>query len=244
MKRCLLPAILIVVALAATAHAVSLLGPAEPAAEPGKFSFGIGYFYYDDLLKNDGSFRFLQNQVYAEGSYVFSKGMEVFMRVGAADAQMPDFFSPGFAFKDNMQPYSGIGARGVFYTFNPQFDIGGSLYLDRVWSDYVESVTPLGSVKMKASWSASFAVLGAWTPYKVFVLYGGPKVYYGASRLTVDNQVNGVAVESSRFIRTDSLVGGVLGTRFSVMGIERLKMGLEIQFTERVSVGGMASYAF
>jgi len=243
-KRCLLLAIVIVVAVAATAHAVSLLGPAEPAAEPGKFSFGPGYFYYDDLWKNNGgSFRFLQNQVFAEGSYSFCKGMEVFMRIGAADAQMPGFTLDS-NFKDNMKPYSGIGARGVLYKINSQFDIGGSLYVDRVWSDYLESVTPVGAVKLKAPWSAGLAVLGEWTPYKVFVLYGGPKVYYGASTEYVRNQVNGLAVESSYSIRNDSLLGGVLGGRFSILGIEQFKLGLEIQFTDRVSVGGMASYAF
>ena len=43
---------------------------------------------------------------------------------------------------------------------------------------------------------------------------------------------------------TDSPAGGVLGMRFAVMGIDRLRLGLEIQFTARVSVGGMLGYAF
>jgi hypothetical protein len=242
-KRCLLLAIGIVFVVATTAHAVSLFGPAEPAAEPGKFSSGVGYFYYDDFWKNNGSFRILQNQLFAEGSYSFYKGVEVFMRFGGADAQLPDL-SPDSPFKDNMKPYGGIGARGVLYKFNPQFDIGGSLYVDRVWSDYVESVTPLGVVKLKAPWSANFALLGEWTPYKVFVLYGGPKFFYGASTEDTRTLMNGMAVDSSRSIRTDSLVGGVLGTRFAILGIEQLKLGLELQFTNRVSVGGMASYSF
>jgi len=243
MKKALILSVVAILASVAAAHAVSLLGPVEPAASPGKFSFGIGYFFYDDKWKNSGSFRFQQNQLFAEGSYGFYKGMEVFLRLGGADAQLPNF-SPGFSFKDNMKPYSGIGARGVLYRFSPQFDIAGNLYLDRVWSDYDESVTPAGAVKLKAPWSASFAVLGQWTPYKVFVFYGGPKVYYESSKEYVSSQVNGVAVESSRSIRNNSLVGGVFGTRFSIMGIEKLKLGLELQFTDRVSVGGMASYAF
>ena len=210
-------------ALATAAHAVSLLGPAEPAASPGKFSFGMGYFFYDDKWKNSGSFRFQQSQVFAEGSYGFCKGMEVFLRLGGADAQLPNF-SPDFSFKDNMKPYSGIGARGVLYKFNPQFDIGGTLYIDRVWSDYNESVTPAGSVKLKAPWSASFAVLGQWTPCKVFVFYGGPKVFYGASTQDVRTQMNGAAVESSRSIRNDSLAGGVFGTRFSILGLEQTQV--------------------
>ena len=58
--------------------------------------------------------------------------MEVFLRLGGADAQLPNF-SPDFSFKDNMKPYSGeSGYRGVLYKFNPQFDMGGTLYIDRV----------------------------------------------------------------------------------------------------------------
>jgi len=86
--------------------------------------------------------------------------------------------------------------------------------------------------------------LGQWTPYKVFVFYGGPKVFYASSKEDVRTQVNGAAVDTSRSIRNDSLVGGVFGTRFSLMGIERLKLGLELQFTDRLSVGGMASFEF
>ena len=159
MKRTFILAVVMLLALTTAAHAVSLLGPAEPAASPGKFSIGMGYFFYDDKWKNNGSFRFQRNQLFAEGSYGFYKGMEVFLRLGGADAELPNF-SPDFSFKDNMKPYSGIGARGVLYKFNPQFDIGGTLYIDRVWSDYNESLTPTGSVKLKTPWSAGFAPFG------------------------------------------------------------------------------------
>ena len=223
----------------AAARAESFLGPAEPVAAAGKFSFGSGYFYYDDTWKNNRSFSFQQDQIFAEGSYSPCKGMEVFLRLGGADARLPDS-----QFKDNFKPYSGIGARGVFYTVNPQFNIGGTLYLDRVWSDFTEPSTSGDVAKLKAPWSASFAVLGQWTPYKVFALYGGPKFFYGASTEETRTLVNGVAVESSRSIRTESPVGGVLGTRFAILGIDRLKLGIELQFTDRVSVGGMASYSF
>ena len=243
MKKSLLLAAGMLLVTAVAAHGASLLGPAEPGTPAGTFSFGAGYFYYDDKWKNSGSFNFKQNQTFAEGSYSFYQGMEVFLRFGGADAQLPDL-SPDFSFKDNMKPYGGIGARGVLYKLNPQFDIGGSLYVDRVWSDYVESVTPLGAMKLKAPWSANFALLGQWTPFKIFVLYGGPKFFYGSSTEEMRTLVNGVPVDSSRSISTDNWVGGVVGTRFAILGIDRLKLGIELQFTERVSIGGMASYAF
>jgi hypothetical protein len=98
--------------------------------------------------------------------------------------------------------------------------------------------------KLKTPWSVNFALLGQWTPYKTFVFYGGPKFLYGASREEVRTLSNGGAGDFSRSIRTDNWVGGVVGSRFAILGIDRLNLGIELQFTSRVSIGGMASYAF
>jgi opacity protein-like surface antigen len=245
MKKSLLLAAGMFLVTAVAAHAASLLGPAEPAASAGKFSVGAGYFYYDDKWKHGGNFKIKQTQTFAEGSYGLYEGMEVFLRLGGTDATLSD----GISFKDNYNPYSGIGARGVLYRLNPQFDIGGTLYVDRVWSDFRQTTT-LGDTnataitKLKAPWSASFALLGQWTPYKTFVFYGGPKLFYGASTEEGRTLVNGVAGDFSRSIRTENWVGGIVGAKFSIMGMEQLKLGLELQFTSRVSVGGMVSYAF
>ncbi len=235
MKKRLLLAAGMLLAAAVAAHAASLLGPAEPGAAPGKFSVGAGYFYYDDKWKDGGTFKLQQSQTFLEGSYGLYQGMEVFLRLGGTDAKLLD----GINFKDNYNVYSGIGARGVLYRFNPQFDVGSTLYFDRVWSDFRQAVT-----RLKTPWSANFALLGQWTPYPIFVLYGGPKFFYGASKEEVQISANGTVSSSSRSIRTDNWVGGVVGTRFAIMGIDRLKFGIEMQFTSRVSVGGMVSYAF
>ena len=165
MKKLFFCVLVIFLLFAGAAHAASLLGPAEPDAAAGKFSSGVGYFYYDDKWKNGGSFNIIQHQAFLEGSYGLYRGMELFLRFGGTDVDLSDDLS----FKDNYRPYGGIGVRGVFYRPDPQFAIGATLYVDSVLGDFKQT-NVLGpangqTTKLEAPWSATFALLGEWTPY-------------------------------------------------------------------------------
>jgi hypothetical protein len=251
MKRVLLSAGLMLLFATGVGHGASLLGPAGPGGsgyEPEggrKFSVGLGYFYYDDYWKNGGRLKLRENQTFLEGSWRPVPGAEVFARLGGTDLRLQNTLD----FKDNYNFYSGLGARAVFYKFGPKFDLGGTLYVDSSWSDYrhrdIGADGSFTDARVRSPWSANLAVLGEWTPAASFVMYGGPKFFYGASKEEIRFiSAGGAAGESSRSIRTEYPIGGVLGARFAIMGIERLRLGLELQFTTRVSVGGTAGYSF
>ena len=238
--------VMVMVVFAGDIHAASLLGPAGGMGEQkaGAFSVGAGHFFYDDYWKDGGGMKFQQSQTFGEGAWRPTRDTEIFARLGGTDLKIQEL-----GFKDNYNLYSGIGGRAVFWRPDPRFDIGGNLYADRAWGDFRQvSCTPGGpttTTKVKEPWSVSFALLGEWTPAVPLVLYGGPKLYYGASRIEAQTvPASGPATGWSRSIMTDSPVGGVLGMRFAVMGIDRLRLGLEMQFTARVSVGGTLGYAF
>ena len=253
----------LMVLIASTAFAASFFGPAEPAAPAGKFAIGAGYFYYDDKFKNEDTVKFQQNQAFIDLSYGLAPDWEAYLRLGGADAKIKN----DAEFSDSMKFYSGLGIRGVLYRFNPQFSIGGNLYFDYVWQDYEDSTQVIEPVqvggrsydvivteklKAKTPWSVNLALVAQWMPDKKVVVYGGPKFFYGSFKgeatVTGSATVGGVPVavslSDSSTYETKNWIGGVVGVRFAIPGAEQLKFGVETQFTDRWSVGGMLHYSF
>jgi len=266
MKRLLL-ALALVLCVAGTSFASGYLGPAEPIAPVGKFSLGLGYFYYDDQFKKSGIQNDLhQNQLYLEGSWGFAKGWEGYLRIGGADARFTNADND-FNFNDTMKFYTGVGVRGVLYRFSPQFSLGTNLYVDYIWqafkdtqqaSTYITSNNQtylLGAeatTKASNMWSGTAAFYGQWTPVKEVVVYGGPKFYYQQFKADItagSASLNGTGVPvdlgDSETMTGKSWIGGVLGAGITVPQTNnRLKFGVEWQFSTRSSIGGQISYAF
>ncbi len=266
MKKLLL-AVVLVLCVAGTSFASSYLGPAEPNAPAGKFSLGVGYFYYDDQFKKSGIQTTLkQNQVYLEGTYGFAKDWEGYLRLGGADARFTNS-NNDFNFNDTAKFYTGLGARGVLYRFSPVFSLGADLYVDYVWSAYKDTqqagqvvsvdgqAAQLGAeatVKARDMWSGTAAFYGQWTPIKELVVYGGPKFFYQqfkenvtAGSATVLGTSTPLSLGGTDTLTNKGWLGGVLGARVAIPQTDnRLTFGAEWQFTTRSSIGGQISYAF
>jgi hypothetical protein len=122
-------------------------GPLEPAAKEGRIALGIGYFRSSAEWKpkdaGEGD-KVIQNKVYLQLSYSPVKNLELYARVGGADAKMKNVFTTneelraellaegvtdpvvtGFKpdFKKGLKPFGTIGVKG-FFNVSDSFGIG------------------------------------------------------------------------------------------------------------------------
>jgi hypothetical protein len=246
MKKIVFAALVAVLAtgfIGSNLWAGSIYGPASPLSAPGKFSLGFAYNWYGDEWEGNHGMRDIkvgQNQVVVEGAYGLSKDFELYGRLGGGDFT-GKFEGTGYKAKDDMRIIGTAGARMIFARINPQFSIGGNLQLNWAFSDYKDSFD-YGTLKVKVKdlWDVNFALYGQFQPSKNVMVYVGPQLYYGE----FEARVNDFGYKYSATYEPKSRVGGVLGTTFTLPGVQNVKFFAETQYRDKFSLGGGIAYNF
>lgn len=132
--------------LASSVAYAGQFGPLEPAAKEGRVALGIGYFRSSAEWKPDvgESRKLTQNKVYLQLSYSPVKNLELYARVGGADAKMKNVFTTNEElraqllaegvtapvvtglkpdFKEGLRTFGTIGVKG-FFNVSDFFGIG------------------------------------------------------------------------------------------------------------------------
>jgi hypothetical protein len=223
-------------------------GPPEPTAAPGKFSFGLGYWFDQSSMKLDsnhllGTMTSKSNQYYMQGTYTFLKDWEVYGRFGGADEKLDTDVRN---YSDSAEPYGTLGFKGLAYQYK-SFGIGP--FVQGNWYGDHTGV-------MKNQWDLN---LGISAQYKVPVggcnltVYGGPFAYWHqADSLLPSHSLYGPQVASGLPLNAFSLqddmkqknnVGGFLGVKFPIVK-EKIFFTAEGQLTNNVGAGASIAYTF
>lgn len=255
-KLATLSAVLLFFILTGLLHA-GQFGAAEPIANPGKLSFGGGYFYsqtewesldlaFANVSILTGNQVLRSNQAYLQGTFAFSKNLEEYIRLGGADASDmlhgPDKF------------FGTFGLRG-FFKINDRFAMGPFLQFS-AYSDYkhVQSYPAMAGgtlttatvlTHMKNPWDCNLG-LTLQTGKNGFIVYGGPVAYWQRARVetnlkvAVGNATIGMSDSTNAYEKAN--VGAFLGVRLPLT--QKLKIEVEGQYKGKTSVGGTLSYSF
>jgi hypothetical protein len=199
------------------------IGPPQPRAQRHGYSLGVGvhnavsrWMPYD--------YDVARNRIYFEGSYGFTDSVEAFGRVGVSDWVINDVesFRPGMTrdvSSDGYPAFLSGGLRGKAWQFG-RVSIGGSLeaacYSGQErnvrWNyDVYQELHFDSTVEITAALSVGYDL--GWS-----VIYGGPLVHFGYSRVDVRTHEFGPDwdIEDSidaLTIRDKGGCGGFLGWR-------------------------------
>jgi hypothetical protein len=213
MKKALCLLVLALLMFAAgPSYALGPFGAPEPTAQPGKFAFGVGYFYYDsswdaDVLNVvesivnqsgfvDGSVgvsnpKIQQNAFYLQGSYSFVKDWEVYGRLGGADLKAKisagitgeDAESLDVRGSDGYKLFGTVGVKGLFYN-SPSFAMGPFMQAS-FYSSYDDSFD-MGDgdrISVKIQNPWDFSVgIAGQGKIGPVTIYGGPFFYYATTK--------------------------------------------------------------
>ena len=199
------------------------LGPAEPYAKPGSFTFNGGYSFVEQKVKSSevDDLILKSNQYFVEGSYSPAKNWEFYLRAGGADQKVQSS-----DFKDGVRPFAGIGVRGLFYD-NGLFGFGpfaqGNYY--DTWKD--------SGFKITNAWDVTAGIAAQFKHSSGFIVYGGPYVYF--TEMKLDNS------DSTTLHQKDE-IGGFVGLKWPVT--KQVSVSGEASYAGRWSFGGFISYAF
>ena len=221
------------------AHA-EYLGSMEPVSlsKVWNISMGIGYHYYSDKIEIDStSFNLKQNQVFLELSAAV-RNLEGYIRVGGADLRVDDAFDSNIYGKsdfkdDTFKAFLTAGGRGSI-PINPNFSINPFLQAT-LYSDYKDHADgTVGGFPVRQELEVSFYKVetgllfqGNFKPVTVYI---GPIIYW------IRGDVNGTDFEEK------GNIGGAAGIKFSLGG--NFSIGIEAQYRQEFSAGGMINYSF
>lgn len=233
-------------------HAGQLFGAFEPTTKKGHFSMGIGYFFSDDDFspKNTAfrNARTQQNQIFIQGNYGFIEGGEVYLRGGAADAEIERIFLDNSDFNDDFKPFGTLGVR-LSNPLNSIFSVGtflqGSLY-----SNYSDETTVPGILVKEKYETKNLPweiILGAGLQARIHettLLYAGPMFYLERfdMKRTMTSIIDNITVEESSRYKERNNIGAFLGLRFSLG--KQFHVEVEGQMKRRASAGGSITYSF
>jgi hypothetical protein len=120
--------VIAVFALGSMALASAEFGPPTPVAQQGQFAVGVGYNYSASEWENEDAdtvdeYCAKQNQMFVQGTYGVVNGLEVYGRLGMADATIEaplerDIGDPT-DFEGDYELYYGVGVRGHFKSHLP-----------------------------------------------------------------------------------------------------------------------------
>ena len=227
-------AVLFIVSVASAGQ----FGPAEPMADPGRFSLGIGrWLDRSQMTIGNDTQTWKSSQAYVQGNYTFLKDWETYGRLGGASLRIDN--DSGTDFRDRAQVFGTLGFKGVAYRYK-NFAIGpfveGSMYGDHTDSNYGVDV------KVKNQWNVN---LGISAQYKIPVyscdvtVYGGPFAYW--NRSTVDVTSNGLTVSQDGTEKNN--IGAFLGVKFPIIK-QKLFLTAEGQMRDKVGGGLGLNYTF
>ncbi len=238
---------------------VAFAGPSisEPTAEKGRFSLGVGYFYYSGKWTSDNAgwqeVRFISNQPYVQASYGL-KNMEIYFRIGTADLKINNAFASGSGisgfkndFSDKMKPFVSAGVKGIF---NITPSLGVSPFLQAsLYSSYKDSTSgtffgfpATEEIEVKSPREIN---LGAALQSKVrgVNLFAGPIVSFTGTTVEGKLIVPGVGTAtSSATYHEKTVFGGIAGLQVPIL--KKLALEIQGQMKSEFSVGASVAYLF
>ena len=229
-------------------------GPTEPTANPGKFSFGVGYFWEDtkfdmDFLSLDANFRTQSNQVYLQGSYAPVKEFEIFGRLGGADLKTKN---SDLDFGDGAKFFGTLGLKAIFWQ-NNNFGVGAFGQGTYRFQDYKDSLSVNFTdengvpsfvnldMKLKNYYDIQGGI-SAQFKCKDFIVYGGGFYYYAHAKVDFDVTVPGAFGSDTETADAKTPVGGFLGVKIPFT--KQMGLTLEGQYRDEFSGGAFLSYSF
>jgi hypothetical protein len=224
---------LMVILMAFSTAQAEYFGTPEPLARDGNFSLGAGYSYVSnkyELTSSSETFKFKQNQIYLQIN-AFYRYLEFYGRVGGADYKVDD--GPGSLsdFKDNSyKPFVAVGTKGK-WDFAPHFSLGPFLEAS-YFAEHSDQVNG-----QKVDIGGYYKVdLGLFlqAKFQPVMIYAGPFAYLVRGDISVGS--------SSQDFEEKGNFGGAAGIRINLF--KGLDIGLEAQYTEEFSAGGLISYSF
>ncbi len=233
-------------------------GPPEPASkDTNGWSFGVGYFFYQDKIGDETFSKIQQHQIYLEVSKSIARYFEVYLRFGGADATGKDIFisdDPTVTFDKSdfdgdWRPFETLGLKG-YYPVSNIFGVGvfaqGTYYFDSYKDTLTGTIAGIpfsAQFEFKNWWNFTCgAALQAKLPYDILV-YAGP--YFFWSEITAGSTISALGTtyaNDDSTLRNESHAGGYLGLVLPVT--KQFKVNLEGQYSKELSGGILASYSF
>ena len=241
-----------------TAAAGGPFGLPQPVSkEAGGLYTGIGYWYHQDIYKNDTEHLIRQNQVYSHVGYGAKNIWEIYARIGVSDLKIFDAFSSTNAltttykddFEENWKFFGTLGAKG-FYSINNVFGVGAFIQGTYYFSNFSDNVAGISSgdpftadLKIKNLWDVNGGIgFQVTIPFDI-KLYVGPYIYYSEAKASLDGNIPGIEYAAGNVsIRNKSIVGGFTGINITL--IKRFQVNIEGQYSERLSAGAAVTYIY
>jgi hypothetical protein len=232
-------------------------GAAEPIANPGKLSLGVGYFYsqtewesfdvrFANTTVSTESQVLKSKQAYVQGSFAFSKNLEEYIRLGGADTSDMLNGQTKFFWTGGLRSFFKINdwfAMGPFLQFSAYSDCKDVKSYSAVAGGAPAIATAL--THMKNPWDFNIG-LTLQTGTNGFIVYGGPVAYWQRGRVETNLMVPvgtaAVGMSDSVKIYEKSNIGAFLGVTLPLT--KQLRFEIEGQYKGKVSVGGALSYSF
>jgi hypothetical protein len=225
---------LLIILMAFSAARAEYFGTPEPLARDGNFSLGVGYAYLSNkyqFTSSSDTFKFEQNQIYLQVN-AFYRYLEFYGRVGGADFRMKD--APGALsdFSDHsFQPFVTVGTKGK-WDFAPHLSLGpfleGSYFAEHSDELNGQNVDIGGYYKVDIG-------LFLQAKFQPVIIYAGPFAYI----------VRGGDISVGSFsqdFEEKGNFGAAAGIRINLY--KGLNIGVEAQYMEELSAGGLISYSF
>ena len=234
MKRIIFSGFILLFVMCGFASA-GMFGPTEPAADPGKFSLGVGYFWDDTKWKTRGDdIRTQSNMGYVQGSFAPTKNFEVFGRLGGADLKTKGE-DPNF--KDGAKTFGTLGVKAMLYQ-DKIFGFGAFAQGTDRFQDYKDSDST-GQLKLKNYYDVQ-AGLSAQVKVQSFIIYGGGFWYYARTKAEFTGTTPGDTASTT--FKEKTPIGGFLGVKIPFT--KQISLNVEGQVRDDVSAGALLSYAF
>lgn len=249
---------LAIFALHNTAAAGGSFGPPQPVSkETGGLYTGIGYWYHQDIYKNDTEHLIRQNQVYSHAGYGAKNLWEIYMRIGVSDLKIFDAYRSTnvltTTYKDNFEEnwkfFGTLGAK-AFYSINSVFGVGafiqGTYYINNFTDDVagISGGVPFTTeLKIKDLWDVNGGIgFQVTAPYNIKI-YAGPYIYYSEAKASLAVNIAGLEYTSGNVsIRNKTIAGGFAGVNIPLL--KGFQMNIEGQYSERLSAGAAVTYSY
>ena len=238
--------------------ASGLFGPPQTVSkEAGGLNTAIGYFYSEDIFKNDTDHLIRQNSVYSQVAYGANNMWEIYGRIGAADMNISDCFNSTedstttnkLDFEESWKFFGTLGAKG-FYPITKIFGIGAFIQGTYHFSNYKDNVegsnngkSYVAELKIKNLWDINAGLGFQLTVPLDIKLYAGPYVYYSEAKASLDRNIPGIEYAAGNVsIRNKSIAGCFAGVDIPLF--KGFHLNVEGQYAERFSAGAAISYTY
>jgi hypothetical protein len=255
--RLILITAFIILSASAGAHAGGPFGPPQPIVKGAAgLHTGIGYWFHEDRYRDGADLLIRQNQIYSELGYG-SRNWEVYGRLGVSDLKAIDAFNSSAAtttvsrndLEEHWKFFGTLGAKG-FYPINETFGVGAFVQGTCHFSDYTDSVSGnRGGVpywlemRVKNLWDVNAGIGFQATLPRAIRIYAGPYAVYSEFKVTPSENIAGLAFSSGETtLNNKTRIGGFCGIEIPLA--RGFRLGVEGQYTERISMGAAVTYTY